>query len=88
MKNVLIAFVLALATTSVSSPQETWPVESAEQREREWITQQILAIRGYYERLGGSGGGNQRGAIRQFLKLVGKPMSYKIYQEMQAASQL
>jgi hypothetical protein len=70
------------------NPQETWPSVNPEQVEREKIMLQIARINEQFTAMGGFRSSAREGAIVRYLKSLGTPLSYKIYQEMKASGQL
>ena len=70
------------------NPQASWPSVNPEQAEREKIMQQIARINDQFAAMGGFRSSAREGAIVQYLKSLGTPLSYKIYQEMKASGQL
>ena len=68
-----------------------WPQQSPEQIERAQIMAGVASIKEQFTAMGGNnnlGGSAEFGAIVQYLRAIGTPLSYKIYQEMKASGQL
>jgi hypothetical protein len=82
MKKLLLV-LLTYSITPLLAQQQTWPVVSAEEAEREFIRLKIYEIICEFNRTGGRlSFFSVQCRITQLLKQIGTPLSYKINEEM------